>query len=782
MPSYGSPVWRLLDKEKRNPYWGEMEHYHNFSRQRLYDLLEETGFSPLNYSISDRYRVGMEIVAQLRTSATIRPNPKREETGADQSEVFSNALALHQQGKLPEAKKLYEELLNKNPNHFDALHLSGVLSNQLQRLDEAEIFYVKAIRINPSYAPLHCHRGNMLKELGRLNEALASYDKAISIKADYADALNNRGNTLKKLKKFDDALASYDKAILIKSDFATAFYNRGNILEELRRFDEALASHDKAITLQKHFALAFNNRGNTLQELRRFDEALASYDKAISIKSDFADALNNRGNTLKKLKRFDEALASYDKAISIKSDYEWLFGSLLHLRMRMSDWSNLEQTLNEFQVSIFEMKRSTSPFPILVFFEDLELNLRAARQWIDNRFQTKPLASPFTKNSTSTKIRIGYFSADFHNHATAYLMAELFEKHDRNKFELFAFSFGSDSDGEMRKRLEVSFDKFIDVRFQNDQEVAELSRNLGIDIAIDLKGFTENARTAIFANRCAPVQVNYIGYPGTMAAEYIDYIIADKILIPVESQRYYSEKIVYLPGSYQVNDSKREISKKCFTRIELGLPKEGFVFCCFNNSYKILPAVFDSWMRILKAVDGSVLWLLDDNDTSTRNLRREASNRGISPERLVFAKRLPLADHLARHRGADLFLDTHPCNAHTTASDSLWAGLPVLTRIGASFAARVAASLLNAIGLPELITTSVVEYEQLAIRLATHPDEMRALKQKLSDQRLSSKLFDTPLYAMHLEAAYTEMYERYQAGLEPDHIYIQDERKTVGLT
>jgi len=812
MPSYGSPVWQLLDREKRNPYWGEMEHYHNFSRQRLYDLLEETGFSPLNYSISDRYRVGMEIVAQLKTSATIRPNPKREETGTDQSEVFSKALALHQQGKLPEAKKLYEELLNKNPNHFDALHLSGVLAHQLQRLEEAEVFYAKAIRIHPSYAPLHCHRGNMLKalrrfdealesydkaillqndyalafnnrgnalqELKRLDEALASYDKAISNQPNYADAFNNRADILSALRRFDEALMSYDQAISLQAEFFLAFYNRGNALRKLKRFDDALASYDKAISIQSDYAEVFNNRGITLLDLNRLDEGLASFDKAISIKSDYADAFNNRGNTLRALRRFDEALASYHRAILIKSDYEFLFGSLLHLRMEMSEWSNLEQTLSEFQFKIKDVKIVTTPFPVLALFDDLELNLRLAQQWIDNRFQTKPLASPFSKNYPNTKIRIGYFSADFHNHPTAYLMAELFERHDLTKFELYAFSFGPDSVDEMRQRLEVSFDKFFDVKFQSDQEVAELSRSLGVDIAVDLKGFTTGARTSIFAHRCAPVQVSYIGYPGTMAADFIDYIIADKILIPTQSQKSYSEKVVYLPDSYQINDSKREISKKDFTRIELGLPEEGFVFCCFNNSYKILPDVFNSWMRILKAVEGSVIWLLDSNDSSVCNLKREASNLGISPERLVFAKFMPLPDHLARHSCADLFLDTHPCNAHTTASDALWAGLPVLTRIGESFAARVAASLLNAVGLPELITTSVDEYEQLAIRLATHPDEVRALKQKLSDERLSSKLFDTPLYVRHLEAAYTEMYDRHQAGLEPDHIYIQDEGKT----
>ena len=671
--------------------------------------------------------------------------PKKVQAVDPLFQIFQSALAFHQQGNLSEAKRLYDELLILNPKHFDALYMSGVIAYQVGYVGEAERFFSLAVGIKP----------------------------------DHADAFYNRGITLHELKRFDEALASYEKAISIKSDYAAAFNNRGNTLADLKRYDEALANYDKAIAIKPDYADAFNNRGNTLHELKRFDEALASYDKAIAIKPDFADAFNNCVNTLTDLKRYDEALASYEKAITIKPDYEYLFGFWLYIKMMTSDWSNSERLLNELQVKIRDIKSVTPPFPVLALFDDCELSSIAARQWMDQKFPSNPIAAPFEKERIHSKKRLGYFSADFHDHATAHLMAELFERHDRNRFELYAFSFGPKSEDGMRQRLEASFDSFIDVRFQSDQEVAALSRTLGIDIAIDLKGITNGARPGIFAHRCARVQVNYIGYPGTMAADYIDYMIADQIVIPVKNQLFYSEKIVYLPGSYQANDSKREISNKEFTRSELGLPPQGFVFCCFNNSYKILPAVFDSWMRILKAVDASVLWLLDDNDTSTRNLKREASNRGISPERLVFGKRMPLAEHLARHRCADLFLDTHPCNAHTTASDALWAGLPVLTRIGESFAARVAGSLLSAVGLPELITNTTDEYEQLAIRLATHRDEIQALKHKLAHQRLSSKLFDTASYVRHLEAAYTRMYERDQAGLEPDHIYIEDQAMTL---
>jgi predicted O-linked N-acetylglucosamine transferase (SPINDLY family) len=379
---------------------------------------------------------------------------------------------------------------------------------------------------------------------------------------------------------------------------------------------------------------------------------------------------------------------------------------------------------------------------------------------------------PILKRARQKKIRIGYFSADFHNHATAYLMAELFERHDKGKFELIAFSFGPQTNDVMQLRVSQAFDQFIDVASMSNLEVAQFSRELEIDIAIDLKGLTQDSRLGIFSFKAAPIQVSYLGYPGTLGVDYIDYLIADKTLIPKTSIHHFSEKIVYLPNSYQVNDRHRLIASTHFTKQELGLPKDAFIFCCFNNNYKITPDVFDSWVRILKAVDSSVLWLLQDNSTASMNLQKEAANRGLDPTRLVFAERMALPEHLARHKAADLFLDTLPYNAHTTASDALWAGLPVLTCIGESFASRVAASLLNAIGLPELITETRVDYEALAIELATNPSKLKEIKEKLAQNRLTTPLFDTVLFTKHIEAAYTLMYERYQADLTPESIEV----------
>jgi predicted O-linked N-acetylglucosamine transferase (SPINDLY family) len=351
-------------------------------------------------------------------------------------------------------------------------------------------------------------------------------------------------------------------------------------------------------------------------------------------------------------------------------------------------------------------------------------------------------------------------------------MAELFELHDKSRFELVSFSFGPITNDEMRQRLEKSFDQFIEVGNKSDMELAQLSRDLNIDIAVDLKGFTQDLRAGIFAYKAAPIQVNYLGYPGTMGADYIDYIIADKTLIPLDAQSGYTEKVVQLPNSYQVNDRKRLISDKQITREELGFPENAFIFCCFNNNFKILPATFASWMRILKAVEGSVLWLFQDNPWAVENLKREALSHGVDANRLIFAEKIPLSEHLARHRLADLFLDTFPYNAHTTSSDALWVGLPVLTRMGQSFASRVAASLLNAIGLSELITTTLESYEALAIELAKHPAKLAAIKDKLAKNKLTTPLFDTPRFTQDLERAYIQMYERYQADLVPDKLFL----------
>jgi predicted O-linked N-acetylglucosamine transferase (SPINDLY family) len=542
-------------------------------------------------------------------------------------------------------------------------------------------------------------------------------------------------------------------------------------LNELKLHDAAIESYDKAIAIRANTMEAHFNRGLALHALKRRQSAIESYNRAIALRPDLADAYYNRGLALDELKQYEAAIESFDKAYAIKPDFEFLYGKRLNAQMAVCSWNTVEAQISHLVMKIRQNQKVTSPFAIIALSDSLPLQRQVAEAFVKHHHPVNFEFGSIPKRPRGQKIRLGYFSADFHNHATAYLMADLFEKHDRDKFELVAFSFGTVSNDEMQQRIRAAFDRFEEVRNQTVKEIAQLARGIGIDIAIDLKGFTQDARVGIFCYRVAPVQVNYLGYPGTMGADYMDYLIADKILIPEVSQVHYSEKIIYLPNSYQVN-AKRKISDKLFTRAELGLPESGFVFCCFNNNYKITPRGFDGWMRILSRVDGSVLWLLEDSPTAASNLRKEAQLRGVSPERLVFAQRMPLPEHLARHRAADLFIDTLPCNAHTTASDALWAGLPVLTCTGEAFASRVAASLLNAIGLPELITTTQEDYEALAVELATNTQRFKSIKQKLERNRLTTPLFDTKLFTQHIEEAYAQMIERYHANLAPQHIFI----------
>jgi len=725
----------------------------------------------------------------------------------DYAEAYYNrGLALYELTQFKAAVASYYVVTSLNPQHAGAFANCGNALQELEEFEAAVTSYNKAICITPDVAAIYFSRGNAHKELKQFGQAVdsyvqaiklnqydaashynlgltlqvldkyeaavSSYNKAISINSNLAEAYANRGAAQHKLKHLNAALDSFDQAINIKSDYAAAYSNRGITLQELGQLDLAMKSYDRAITIKPEYAEAYYNRGNAQKELNQLEAALASFDQSIRIKPDYAEAYFNRGATLDALKQLAAAADSYTSAMCINPNLDYLHGTLLHSKMKLCNWVGYDLALGELINKIDSNNKSSPSFVVLALTSSLPTQLKATKVFTADKYPANLSLGNIAKLIRKNKIRIAYYSAEFHNHATTYLMAELFERHDRNKFELFAFSFGPESSDDMRQRVSAAFDQFIDVRQKNNKEIAELSRLLYIDIAIDLKGHTFGQRLGIFSYRAAPIQVHYIGYPGTLGTEYIDYLIADKVLIPEEYKKYYSEKIIYLPNSYQVNDRKRIISDRKFTRSEFGLPNSGFIYCCFNNNYKITPEVLDSWINILNAVEGSILWLLEDNQVAAENLKKEARNRGLDSRRLVFANRLNLPEHLARHRLADLFLDTQPCNAHTTASDSLWAGLPVLTCTGESFASRVAASLLNAIGLPELVTHSQEEYETLAIKLGNNPEQNNLIKDKLQANRLTTPLFDTDLLAKHIESAFTQIYERYQNDEPPETLYI----------
>jgi protein O-GlcNAc transferase len=675
-----------------------------------------------------------------------------------------------------EAFAAYDKALSLKPDLEGAWLGRGNAFAGIEHYDDAFIAYDKALSLNPDLAETWLGRGNAMVDLKRYDEALADYDKAFSLKPDLAETWLGRGNAMVDLKRYDEAFAAYDKALLLKPDLAKVWLGRGNVFFNLKRYGEALAAYDKALSLKSDLAEVWLGRGNVFLDLKRHEEAFAAYDKALSLEPDLAAAWLGRGNVFSDLKRHEEAFLAYDKALSLKPDLAALEGMRIFSKMQLCDWSNFETERDHLVQSVRNGKENTAPFAFLGIGPSIEDQFSCAKLWV--RKLCPPADKPFWRGESykNNKIRICYVSADFHQHPVANLVAGVFECHDRSQFEVIGISIGPNDNSEIRRRLECAFDEFIDAEALGFDEIAKQAREEEIDILIDLTGFTDDARTEIFACRPAPIQVNYLGYPGTMGASYIDYIIADPALIPASHQSSYLEKIVYLPHSYLPHDdTSRRISDRSFERGEFGLPENGFVFCCFNNAYKLNPYLFRSRMKLLQAVEGSVLWLSENNATATNNLRREAAAAGVNPDRLVFAGRVPSsADHLARHRLADLFLDTLPYNAHTTASDALLAGLPVLTQIGETFAGRVAASLLTAIGLPELIVQTQEQFESMAIELATRPELMAAIKDKLVENRLTKPLFNTKLYTRHIESAYASMHQRHQSGLLPDHIYVAE--------
>ena len=654
--------------------------------------------------------------------------------------MLQQAIQAFQSGNYERADSILVKVIKADSKNLPAFHILGLIKASQKKYKEAIELLGKAVKLDPNEPSLRFNLAKALMDSGAYMESIPHHKKAVELAPNNPEAWLNYGKAFSDLNAYEEALSIYDKALIINPGYAEAFLNKGA----------------------------------TLKELKRYEEAIVCAESALRINPNLAEGWVNKGVALKEFKRYEEVISHYEKALSLKFEIDWLNGELLHTKMKICRWSGFTDNLENIINRLMANEKIANPFPLLALTDGVSLQRKCAEIYAQEKYPFNPALGPITKTKRleGEKIRIGYFSADFHNHATGYLMAELFELHDKQKFEIFGFSFGPIKNDEIRQRLEKSFNQFIEVGDKADVEISQLSRDLNIDIAVDLKGFTQDARMGIFSYRAAPIQVNYLGYPGTLGADYMDYIIADETLIPDHLQLGYSEKVVYLPDSYQANDSKRVIADKKFTRQELGLPETGFVFSSFNNNYKILPAIFDSWMRILNAAEGSVLWLFEDNNLATESLKNEAEKRGIDSNRLVFAKRMFLPEHLARHQQADLFLDTFPYNAHTTASDALWAGLPIITLMGESFASRVAASLLYAINLPELVTTSRAEYELLAIELATNPLKLNSIKQKLTKNRLTTPLFNAQLFTKNLEAAYMQMYERYMEDLSPEHITI----------
>lgn len=614
--------------------------------------------------------------------------------------------------------------------------------------------------------------GVIQKNSGRTIAAEQNYRKAIEIKPDYADAYCNLGNLLRDQKRFDEALVCCFEAIRLCPNLAEGHNNLGNVLKDLDRLSDAEASFREAIRLQPTLPEAHYNLGNILKSAGRLMDAVSSYRHSIKLRPNYVEAYCNLGNVLREQKHFDEALVCFTNAIKINPEIDWMLGDKIHTNMYLCNWDSLSIDLEELKDKVARKKKVCTPFVALGITDDPDLHKAIAEIYVNDKCPSKDICFDNANISKNKKIKVGYYSGDFHSHATMHLMAELFENHNRDKFELYAFSFGPQINDKWNLRCKNAFDYYVECNNKSDTEVAQLSRQLGIDIAVDLKGFTTDSRTGIFANRAAPIQVNFLGYPGTAGAEYIDYLIGDKVITPESNYALYTEKLVLMPNCYQPNCRHREISTSPISRTSFGLPEQAIVFSSFNNNYKITPSIFATWMQILKAVEGSVLWLLSTNATAEKNLRKYAAESNVDPDRLIFAQNVSVEDHLNRMTLADMMLDTFPYGAHTTCSDALRVGLPVISLFGKSFASRVATSLLNAVGVAELSARSLEEYEAKAIDLALNPVKLTAIKKHLEANRLTSPLFNPELFAGYLETAYLAMYQRYRNGMAATHLYI----------
>ncbi|MHB8885478.1 MAG: O-linked N-acetylglucosamine transferase family protein [Methylovirgula sp.] len=743
----------------------------------------------------------------MTRTASSAAEPAAAETEFSTTELMYGALEFHAAGNYAMAGDLYRQVLEAEPEHAIAWHHLGLIAHvggdhataaehvgkaiaidpkyaqafsnlsaihrAMGDFTTAAMNAERAIALNPNFAPAHSNLGNAHEDQGNFEEALAAYRDAIRCDPHFVEAHVNAANLLRHLKRYDEALATCETIIEKRPEAPKPYFCAGNIFRESLRPREAIAAYRQAITAEPRFAEAYCNLGNVLFRQSAFDEAIAAYLEAIEINPSIAQTYCNLGAAYELSLRTQDALDAYKKAIALDPDLVGVEVQLYHQRRAACDWDGIEEAEATLLARLKDCTQPLPPFAFLSMQSSPAIQLDVARLWVSALHARPSFEQPRpAAGATTKKLKIGYVSGDFHRHATAHLMAGLFERHDRSRFEIIAYSHGMNDCSEMRYRLGKAFDDFVDLRDLDDRQAAQRIHADGIDILVELKGYTQLARSEIAAHRPAPIQVNFLGYPGTMGADFIDYVIADPITVPMDQQPFYDEKIVHLPDCYQPNDTQRRVTDLTPSRADCSLPEEGFVFCCFNNTYKITPRFFSLWMRLLEAVPGSVLWLFDANAKVKANLGKEAMQRGIDPRRLIFAPRIGPMDHLARQRRADLFLDCLPYNAHTTTSDALWVGLPVITLLGETFAGRVAASLLHAIGMPELVTHSEAEYEALALRLATEPQLLANLRRKLHANRLTHPLFNTERYTRHLEAAFTEMWETWAKGEPPRPIVV----------
>ncbi len=725
------------------------------------------------------------------------------------SPVFLNNLGLvfAALGQRTEAIDCYRKALAILPDFYMALgNLGSALADQGQR-EEAIAHYRHALSIQPDSHELHNSLGNVLLQNGQGAAAIACYRQAIHLQPNQVDAYNGLGTALREQGEWmasitcyqqgltrhpdhhslhnglgstllaqgkpDEALACYQKAIRLHPNHPNAYHNAGNVLRDQGRYAEAIEYHQKALALNPHLHQTHNSLGNCFQEQERLEEAIACYQKSLAIHPNDTDTLSNLGLILTEQKRWDESLACYQKAAELAPNKPSIQCDLLNQMLHLGDWQGLPARYQHLMTTFHGGQQEASPFVFLALPTTPAEQRENAERYMRNKFPARAnLSAARSDEEKPSRLKIGYFSSDFQNHPVAYLTAELFELHDRNRFEITAYSHGPDDGREMRQRIMAASDHFVDLRPLTHAQAAQRIFDDGTHILIDLNGFTKQARIPILAFHPAPIQASWLGYLGTLGAPFIDYLITDSCISPPGCEADFTEKLLRLPECFQPNDRQRPIADHTPTRLERGLPEQGFIYASFNKTYKINPALFDVWMNILRRTPGAVLWLVAESQRVAHTLRREAQERGIDPSRLFFVQKMPLADYLANYRLVDLVLDTFPYHSGTTASNGLWAGCPMLTCMGQTFVSRQAGSLLRTMGLPELVTHSLADYEALAVALYHDPTRLTAIRQRLQANRLTSPLFDSPRFTRHLEAAYEAIWQRFQAGEPPDHITI----------
>ncbi len=721
---------------------------------------------------------------------------------------LNRAAALHEAGQLDEAQYLYDAVLAKNADHVDALHLRALVDLARGRFVEADARLMRVAHLAPDFAPCHANRSAVLIGLAKYEHAVVCARRALDLDPVLFSAAANLVVALNRLGRSAEAVAAAGQALAAGATDIKIYTGHAEALERLGRGDEAAVSRacakalepsaeeliaradvliadkkplqavavcDRVLSETPNAFDALFARARALQNLGRREDAIADCDRALAVDSESAKALALRGLIFVDAKQPERALADFEGALELDPDLDLIAGESVFLSLKSCEWYGFEQKVAGLLAAVDAGKYAAQPFVLSSLASTPMQQKKAAALYFAKNNPRMGEAVARTR-AFGEKLRIGYFSADLHEHPVGHLIVGLLEAHDRSQIEIIAFSFGGNADGPTRRRIAAACDQFIDALGMSDGEIARLAREKGVHIAVDLMGYTALSRPGIFAAGAAPVQVNYLGYPATMGTERYHYIIGDRFVTPPAHYEGFAECVVTMPHAYLVtNDIKRHVPARLSTRAEFGIPDAAFVFCCFNATFKITPDAFDTWMRLLGAVEGSILWLSDPGPTAKRNLRFEAKERGVDPDRLVFAPRTSGLEYLARFKVADLFLDTFHYNAHATASEALMMGLPVVTRLGEAFAGRVATSLLNAMGLPELVAADTAGYEQIALRLAREPQALRALREKLALHAATYPLFDTVRYARNLEAAYREMWSRRERGPAPDHIVVVEQ-------